>query len=125
MKRLIFALFLLILIITICILGRLYINKNINELEAALEELITAFTQNNFTSAEDLSNKLEQDWVKKEEKLSVFVNKSTIEEIGLTVARIKSCAKHQNADFLTECESLSVLLAHVKNDENLPFLGVF
>ena len=50
---------------------------------------------------------------------------SILEEIGICIAKIKSCAKYQNNNFYSECDTLYVLLNNMQDEEKFPFLGVF
>ena len=125
MKRLIIALVLLCVIIVILITGKHYVTGNVKAIETNLTVCVKNYENRNYVSATDTACELERIWVENEDKLSVFVNKGILEEIGVSIARIKSCAKYQNDDFYPECDTLYVLLTHMKNDENFPFLGVF
>lgn len=125
MKRLLIALLLLVFIIIILCVGNFYIADAVKKLEDLAQKCHACFENKSYTQASNYADDLEKLWIEKEDKLSVFVNDATIEEIKILLARLKSCAKYQNSNFYSEYDTLIVLLQNMIDDESFPFLGVF
>lgn len=125
MKRLIIALILLLIIIVILVVGNMCVNTSAEQTVKVLDQSYKEFESKNFDSALHYAEKLEQLWESQKNKLSIFVNNAILEDIGVCIAKIKSCTKYRNNDFYSECDTLYVLLKNMQDEEKFPFLGVF
>ena len=125
MKRLIAVSILFLVIAAVCITGIVVINHTYKETSSRLENAAQEFQQGNYEKAAELAAELENEWIKSERILSLFVDHSSIDEIGISIARLEPAARNQNDIFLEECKLAKIQLLHIREDEKPDLLNIF
>ena len=119
MKRLIWAGAICVLLASILAFGNYTVKTNCRELLAGVEECKA--TQNKI-SAQEKAEILENKWVEKEPLLSIFVNRNTVQEIGVHIALIQQNATEPDSlDYAAACREVQVLITHAIKNQRLSF----
>ncbi len=116
MKRLISASVLLVIIVSLCALNALIVKSAYDELSQKLEVCITEYSADNIAKAFESATDLENDWKKREEILSIFVDHDIIDDLGVSISRLPSLADKKSNTFLAECNAVKVALTHMIKD---------
>lgn len=123
MKRLYAVAVLVLFLAAICFVSIKTIRHNHDLLLTKLEECEKAYGQ------DDLQKKcssLKENFTKSEKYLSIFVNRSLLDEIELCVARLPEYAAYNDeSDFFSECATIRLTLMKMKNDESFTLLSFF
>ncbi len=116
MKRLIAAAVLALLVVAALVADILVTNKVVETLTVDINNCKSAAEQGDYKLAEQHAEKLENNWQKIESYYSPFINHSLIDDMGVSVSKLKPLAKAGNDMYLTECRVIEVTLTHIKND---------
>lgn len=116
MKRLISASVLLVIIVSLCVLNALTVKSAYDELLQKLELCIAEYNTDNVERAFESATDLENDWKKREEILSIFVDHDIIDDLGVSISRLPSLANKKSDTFLAECNAVKVALTHMIKD---------
>lgn len=115
MRRLIAAVIILILIITVSVTGITNIKKNGEQVEKRIAEI-----RANPLSADKKAKQFMEFWNKQRETLALFVNHDEIDEIGRVAARMESAERAGNkADVLEAADEILFIMQGIKEDESL------
>lgn len=125
MKRFIVSGVILLIIVSVSIIGLYYINENYERITSAIEAGEESVRQKDFDAAQGHIKRAEDIYVKAEKYLSAFVNHSTLDEIGVSIAAITPFAKGEEEEFLSHCEAAKTALKHLKNDMAISVRNLF
>lgn len=126
MKRLIISGLLLAVIITVSVIGLFYINNNYEEITDAITRGEECLTSGEIKRAKEYIKEAEERYVKAEKYLSAFVNHSTLDEIGVSIAAIEPFTSgEEEAEFRSHCKEAKTALKHLKNDMAISFRNLF
>lgn len=124
MKRLIAAVILTILVITLAVSSSITINRYHHTLTGLIEKTENAYKKGE--STEPQLSALLKKWEKTEPVLMFFANHDSVEEIGVHINRLVSMGQTQkNSSFLSESAELKTRLDYLKDSESLTFESVF
>ncbi len=119
MKRFIIAALILLIIIVINILEINMLKNAINPIISDINQAQSEIKSGQYKNAEKTSSEIEKQWLKTENKLSLFINHRTVSDIGLNISRLTSLSSPESEnDFLAECNAILVMLIHIKNNEH-------
>lgn len=116
MKRLISASILLVIIVTLCIVNAFTVKSAYDDLSQKLELCISEYNSDNISKAFESATELENNWKKREEILSIFVDHDIIDDLGVSISRLPSLANKESDTFLAECNAVKVALTHMIKD---------
>ncbi len=103
MKKLIFAISLLISIIILGTGSLFYLNKTKNEIKLKLEEITTLVKNENYTLAAEKADSLYHIFEKRTDCLVLFVKHDSIEELEETLLRLSPLISNKDSsEFLAE-----------------------
>ena len=119
MQRLWAALVLGLLITSLCVLGLTSLKKYGELTIGLLEQAEAAVDQGDIEAAIRLSDELEQMWIKAEKRLSVYMNRTQLFEIGADISELKPKLQDgETGEFKALCRSITVKIKHIQNMEN-------
>lgn len=120
MKRLIPSAVLAVIILLGCIWGHYVTDDVCNITDTELKECEQAYKNGSFDKAQELAKKLQKEWEDREEKLSLFVNHSFLDEISENLAQIPYFANPQSANLgLAKISYTKHLLKHIEEHQSL------
>lgn len=118
MGRIITVVVLLCVIVAICITGYCVVDgleKSVGEL---LEQAGEAAFGGDIQGAYEYSTKAEQEFVKREDLVSVFIYHELVEELGVQIAELPDFAHEDSVEeFMSALKGAKVMLGHVTSDE--------
>lgn len=120
MKRLIPCAIIAVLIIVGCIIGYDTAKKECDATRKQLKECKTAFINNDFEKAINISKEIKKDWENREEKLAIFVNHTFLDQISDNLAELPFYANEQNKSYgLSKISGTEKLLKHIEEHQKL------
>ena len=120
MKRLYFAIGVVVIITAIILSGTLTVKNADKDMKKMFSSLQECVKNNDFDKAEKICDKAEKKWVEYEKSLSFFVNHAEVCDIGVCISAIKPLIKNrQKGDVLSELNKAETLLTHLANLENI------
>lgn len=126
MRRLTTALVLILLLGGICVTGIWTIDHNYEKITGLLDQAVDCYESGEMDKAVALAVDLEQQWVKAERYLSLFVNHDTVDEVGASIAKLEPLAlSDDKADYLAACKTAHLQLLHIRANEEVNFLNIF
>lgn len=124
MKRLVWAIILLAIIIGLTLVSSLTINRYYRELTNHINKIDTLYKQGESTGEQ--LDALEKYWAKAEPMLMFFANHESVEEIGIHINRLSSLSNTNASDtFTAESAELKTIIGYLKDSENLSFESIF
>ena len=118
MKRLIFGLIILCLIISISLLGIAYTGRLIEDLNSSVLLAAKKLEAGEFNSAKTICESAKLSFEGKEKLLSLFLNHALIEEIEETLSLLPNLATNESKDsFLSFSEKLKTNLLELKESQ--------
>lgn len=126
MKRLLLSAAILAVVITVSIMGLNMLEKTYEDVNEALSQSEACVRIGDYGAAETYCKAAEDIYVKAEKYLSAFVNHSTLDDIGVSIAQIEPFTeKGEEAEFFSHCEAAKTSLKHLKNDMVISFKNLF
>lgn len=123
MKRLYAAIALVLFLVSVCFASVKVIDKKYDSLIILLEECENAFGSD---MAEEKCNELEKHFSESESVLCIFVNRSVLDEIAISITRLPDSAKAKDRSaFFGECSTIRLSLSKMKSDESFSLLSFF
>lgn len=120
MKRTIFAIAIIIVIVGIVASGTHYVKQANDVMTDYLAKIETVAKQDNPKQALMLCEEAEKEWVNFEKKLNLFVNHAEICEIGVGISAMKPLIEHdEKAEFFSQLNEVKVMLTHLASMENI------
>lgn len=120
MKRLIAAVIILVLIVTLSTTGITIINRCTKEVEKRITEI-----HNNPVTTNNYARDFVAFWESKREILAIFVNHNKLDDIGRVAARMASAEKTNNInDMLEAADEIVFIIKGLKEDEDLSWFTV-
>ena len=120
MKRMIFAIAIIIVIVGIVASGTHYVKQANDVMTNYIKKIETAAKQDNPKQALMLCEAAEKEWVNFEKKLNLFVNHAEICEIGVGISAMKPIIEHnEKAEFFSQLNEVKVMLTHLASMENI------
>ena len=118
MSRLVIALIIFSILLTVSISSVIYISKSEEKLESNLNEIINTLSKNDFDRAHILSQEFEKDWDSIEPLIIMLIRHNSVDEITRHVSRlIAYCDNDCKADAVAEAQLIKVILRHMSDDE--------
>ena len=126
MRRLIAAGILVLCVAVACVIGVRYTSSVCETLETRISDCIAAYEAGDADRAAKAAETLETYWIEVEERLSVFVNHSELDNIGISIAKLSPlAAAGDKAQFLAECKLAKTMVTHLKGDEGFSWHSIF
>lgn len=118
MKRLFFAVAIVLILAGIISWGTYYVNQANLVINEYIDKIETAANEDNIDQAVELCDQAERAWVGFEKKLNIFVNHAEICEIGVGISSIKPLIEYdEKAEFFSAVNELKVMLTHFASME--------
>ena len=118
MSRLIIALVIFSMLLTVSISSVIYISNSEEKLESELTEIIDTLSQENFEKAHTLSLQFEKDWDRIEPFIIMLIRHNSVDEITRHISRLTAyCENDCKADAVAEAQLIKVILRHMSDDE--------
>lgn len=125
MRRLTTALVLILLLGGICVTGIWTVNHHYEKIDRLLDQAVDCYEQGDMERAAALAVDIENQWVKSERYLSLFVNHDTVDEVGVSISKLEPLAlSGDKADYLAACKNAHLQLLHIRENEKVSFLNV-
>ena len=126
MKRLWIAAAMAVLIAAICLIGGNTVRTSGNELIRRIEKARTLAEQGDMAGATREAKATETYWIATEQKVTLFVDHKSVDEIGAAVSRLAALAENDDpGEFLSECSQAIVTTIHMMNHEEMRFYHIF
>lgn len=123
MKRLITASALFTIIIVMCFLVSMSINKSFLNIENTVQEIETDLLNGKDINNERISE-INKQWNNKSKFLCAFINREHLTEISRMTATLSSLYENDKNEFLCSLKELSLLLKTIRNTETINFYGI-
>lgn len=122
MNRLIAAIILTFLIAIISFSGFFLVNKQTNIVVKTLETTKSQIKAGDFKAAKQSALKADKQWTKAENSLSFFINRLTLYEIGVDIAKLPDLIESKDkAHILSQMQAVHVRIQHALKDEAFSF----
>lgn len=126
MKRLIIAGIIFLVILSLCIGAGVISESQFEALKKQVELCAEEYASGDAQSALNTATALNEKWLKKEDKLSVIMNHTRIDDIRIHFARLKAFIEADNyAGFKSEAAELITLIDQLEEDEKITMHSVF
>lgn len=118
MSRLIIALVIFSLLLTVSISSVIYISENEKKLEASINDIIDTLTKGDYKKAHQLSLQFEKKWDTIEPFIIMLIRHNSVDEVTRHISRLNAyCENNCKADALAEAQLIKVILRHMSDDE--------
>ncbi|MBQ5590433.1 MAG: DUF4363 family protein [Clostridia bacterium] len=98
------------------------INKGNKTLSAILNEVELSAMQDDIEKSANLCEKAEKEWIKCEEKITIFANHAEVCEIGVAISSLKPLIQYnEKAEFFSELNRVKIMLEHLAAMEYASF----
>ncbi len=126
MNRLITVAVLMTIVVAICIVGYCVVSGLGDSVGPLLEQADYAASTGDIEAARELSCKAEEEFVKREKWVSIFIYHELVEELGVQLSALPDFAEEESQEeFLSAINSAIVMLGHVVSDEKPSFSNIF
>lgn len=120
MKRLWIAVAIILLLVFGCVGAELSVEHGVDEIMSELELAHAYAGENRIPEAEEQAKKAEERWVEMEQRLSMFLQHSQLDQIGTHVARLSPALKYgDTAGFFADYEVCRVELLHIRDANSM------
>lgn len=120
MKRLIYALIILLFITTVSILGGIMICQYCEKSKEELMFCASLCEGENWEEAENKSFEIIEDWEKREKLMAVFIDHKLLDNITDSVSTLPVYAKTRNRnDYYAQCSKITTTLNRIKATQTI------
>ena len=107
MKRLWYALVLVIIALGISFTEFIAVRNSYNTFIKTIDEARTAVEQEDYKRAKRLGKDLENKWIKKEKKLNYLLEHSVLDELSMNIAELSDLSSEESKnDFLSDIDKI-------------------
>lgn len=125
MKRLITCVIILVLIISGSTYSLYVFDKKNDEITEHIDHIQTLYKKNKTDEAEEELTRLDRFWDEYYNYMSFIVQSTKLEDISLSVSKLKYLLKKDSDEFLSECESIKYGIQMVYDSEYPHLHSVF
>lgn len=127
LKEIIIIIAVIILVVTINIITQNYTNDSLEAISSELAQLKKDIkSENNNDTLQNIIVDIENEWDKKEGKLSYYIEHEELEKVGTQVMIIKSNMETQEYNYgIAEIDKCIFILEHIKEKEQLNLKNIF
>lgn len=120
MKRLIPALIIFLIVISLCISANLCVEKTSQKTLRQIEYCYQEFEAGNTKKALELSQSLKDNWHKDKETLEIFINHSFLDKVNLYICQLPVSIKNNSkSDFLIQYENIKTIFEQMTKEQKL------
>lgn len=107
MKRLWYALVLVIIALGISFTEFIAVRNSYNTFIKTIDEARTAVEQEDYNRAKRLGKELENKWIEKEKKLNYLLEHSVLDELSMNIAELSDLSSEESKnDFLSDIDKI-------------------
>ena len=118
MKRLVVSLIIILILGGLSCLGNLLTKNEYKKINESLNLVQEYIKKEDFESSKKIAEELEENWLKSEKKLAIFINHQLLEEVGLKLSVINPlCEKDSKTDCAAAIKEAKTALVHMKNGQ--------
>ncbi len=118
MKRLIAAAVLLVIIVMLCITGNVYVVHACQDTTRDIENFYTQICKSDNPNFDKLSKELNEKWIKRKEKLGLFVNHEFLDKISLYISELPMLVKIGNKNEIAlVCENIKTICNQMTDEQ--------
>lgn len=125
MKRLITCVIILVLIISGSTYSLYVFDKKNDDITDHIDYIQTLYKQNKTDEAEEELTRLDRFWDEYYNYMSFIVQSTKLEDISLSVSKLKYLLKKDSDEFLSECESIKYGIQMIYDSEYPHLHSVF
>lgn len=126
MKRLIPAGVLIVIIICVSVFGKIIVDRNCTEVSKKLTEFKKQYLTEDTEQAEKSAEELQKQWQKCEKRISPFANRELIDNITISLSRMKNSIENNAYDnVLYEYSSVKIYLDKIIDEQSLTATSFF
>ncbi len=125
MKRLITCVIILVLIISGSTYSLYVFDKKNDDITEHIDYIQTLYKQNKTDEAEEELTRLDRFWNEYYNYMSFIVQSTKLEDISLSVSKLKYLLKKDSDEFLSECESIKYGIQMIYDSEYPHLHSVF
>ena len=125
MKRLITCIIILVLIISGSTYSLYVFDKKNDDITDHIDYIQTLYKQNKTDEAEEELTRLDRFWDEYYNYMSFIVQSTKLEDISLSVSKLKYLLKKDSDEFLSECESIKYGIQMIYDSEYPHLHSVF
>ena len=120
MKRLWIAVAIILLLVFGCVGAELSVEHGVDGIMSELELAHAYAGENRIPEAEEQAKRAEERWVEMEQRLSMFLQHSQLDQIGTHIERLSPALKHgDKAGFFADYEVCRVELLHIRDANSM------
>lgn len=107
MKRLWYALVLVVIALGISFTEFIAVRNSYNTFIKTIDEARTAVEQEDYKRAKSLGKELENKWIEKEKKLNYLLEHSVLDELSMNIAELSDLSSEESKnDFLSDIDKI-------------------
>lgn len=125
MKRFVVCIIILVLIISGSTFSLYFFDKKNDEITEHIDYIQTLYKENKTDEAEEELTRLDRFWDEYYNFMSFIVQSTKLEEISLSVSKLKYLLEMDSDEFLSECESIKYGIQMIYDSEYPHFHSVF
>lgn len=126
MKRLIPAGVLIVIIICVSVFGKIIVDRNCTAVSKKLTEFKKQYLTEDTEQAEKSAEELQKQWQKCEKRISPFANRELIDNITISLSRMKNSIENNAYDnVLYEYSSVKIYLDKIIDEQSLTATSFF
>lgn len=118
MKRLIASIVIILMLGGLSILGNVLTQNQYKKIDESLNLTQKFIETDNFEEAKKVTKETEENWLKAERRLAVFINHQLLDEVGLKLTVIYPfCEADTKAECAAAIKEAKIALVHMKNGQ--------
>lgn len=118
MKRLIVSLVIIVVLGGFCYLGNYLTQKTYDKVLKTVENSEEYMQKDEEALAKSDAKRAEEQWVKSEKYLAIFINHDLIDEVGLKLSQLEPFAtRDTKEEFFAAVKSVKTALIHMRNGQ--------
>lgn len=126
MKRLIPAAVLLVIIVCVSVFGKIIVDRNCTAISEKLTEFKKQYLNANNEEAERSAEEIQEQWRKCEKRISPFANRELIDNITISLSRMRNGIENNAKDnVLYEYSSIKIYLDKITDEQSLTATSFF
>lgn len=120
MKRIVVAIILLFLVISVIFAGNITINYCCKEVNRDVEEIKQLILNDDTKSATDKINSLQNNWHKKKELISIFSSHSPLDEITVSIEELSHISNISSKPLsVLKCAKIAAYIKRIQEEQRI------
>ena len=123
MKRFLSAIFIFLLVITICLIETIYIKKTFANAKSTVQTLKTKCLNGEFLENNEFEI-LKETWNNKGKYLAIFINREQLSNLTDKIYLLNAAYNEDTAEFILLAEEITIILEEIEKIESINTFGI-